>query len=70
MHTDNSIMTKKTFTFRQKSPLKQARLDCLLISDNLLSSLSKASIHLGYISDHSSVSINITFNKFKQGKGF
>ena len=59
----------KRFTWRKKNPLKQARLDFFLVTNNLEYSISGANVETGYRSDHSPVSIDLAFNKFIKGKG-
>ena len=58
----------KKFTWRRKNPLKMARLDFFLISENLLSSVNNCTIIPSYRSDHSIVILKLTFNPFKKGK--
>ena len=58
----------KRYSWRRKSPLKQARLDFFLITENLISSVNKCTIEPSYRSDHSMVILNITFTHFKKGK--
>ena len=43
----------KRYTWRRKNPLKQARLDFFLISEDLLSSVNKCTTAPSYRSDHS-----------------
>jgi len=57
------------YTWRKNNPLKQARLDFFLISENLLNSINKADIEPSYRSDHSQISLSINFTNFKKGKG-
>ena len=52
----------------EKSPLKQARLDYFLISEDLLSSVNESIIQESYRSDHSVVLLDILFVHFKKGK--
>ena len=59
----------RRYTWRKTNPLKQARLDLILISESLLSSLQSSSIELSYRSDHSAVYINLKLNDFFRGKG-
>ena len=47
----------KRYTWRKKNPLKQARLDYFLISENLLPSINSSKIEASYRSDHSSIII-------------
>ena len=59
------------YTWRKKNsrPLKQARLDYIIISDTLLDLVENCDIVPGYRSDHSIVTIKILINKFTHGKG-
>ena len=61
--------TEPRFTWRKRNPRKQARLDFFLISENLLTFLNKSSIEHSYRSDHSSITLELTINEFKRGKG-
>ena len=58
----------RRYTWRKKTPLKQARLDYFLISENLLSSIDKCVIESSYRSDHSMVALHINFTQFIKGK--
>ena len=58
----------KRYTWRKKSPLKQACLDFLLISEALLPSVNKSSIEASYRSDHSMIILDISFIQFQKGK--
>ena len=59
----------KRFTWRKKTPLKQARLDFFLISDNLFQGMCDVQIDNSYRSDHSPVIINFQINSFIKGRG-
>ena len=59
---------QRRYTWRKKSPVKQARLDYFLISESLLSSVNKSSIEESYRSDHSMIILDISFVKFQKGK--
>ena len=48
---------KKVFTWKRKNPLKQGRLDSILISDNFTNVVETNYIKSGYRSDHSAVVI-------------
>ena len=61
--------TSKRYTWRRKNPLKQARLDYFLITDNLLPSVENVSIEPSYRSDHSMVLLELKFSQFIKGKG-
>ncbi|KAK3093924.1 hypothetical protein FSP39_021885 [Pinctada imbricata] len=60
----------RRYTWRKRTPFKQARLDFFLISGNLLRSLNNCTINPGYRTDHSSVKINLSFRNFNRGRGF
>ena len=60
----------KRYTWRRKNPIKQARLDLFLITNNLLPSLERANIETSYRSDHSIASIDIKLSNFKKGRGY
>ena len=59
----------RRYSWRKKSPLKQSRLDFFLLSESLLSSLDTCYIESSYRSDHSPISLSLTFNDFKKGRG-
>ena len=58
----------RRYTWRKKSPIKQARLDFFLISQDLLASVNKSSIEGSYRSDHSMIILDISFVQFQKGK--
>ena len=62
--------TTKKFTWRKKSPCKQARLDYFLISENLSQFVKKSEIWPSYRSDHSMVTLELNFTNFIQGKSY
>lgn len=64
LHPDRRI-----YTWRKKNPLKQSRLDYILISESLTNMLEKFSTKPGYRSDHSAVVLELKFNKFSRGRG-
>ena len=57
------------YTWRKKTPFKQARLDFFLFSESLLPNLRKCTIESSYRSDHSMVVLELEFNPFIRGKG-
>lgn len=59
----------KRFTWRKKTPLKQARLDFFLLSDSMLNRINDVSIENSYRSDHSPVTLKMKINEFSRGKG-
>ena len=58
--------TKKKFTWRKKSPCKQARLDYFLISENMRQFVKKSEIESGYRSDHSVVILELNFTNLNK----
>jgi len=58
----------KRYTWRKKRPLKQARLDYFLVSENLLSSVENSKIEASYRSDHSAIILELQFTQFNHGK--
>ena len=60
---------KRKYTWRKRNPIKQARLDFFLISDNLLPCINNSTIEPSYRSDHNSVILQLKFNDFIKGKG-
>ena len=59
----------KRYTWRRKSPTKQARLDYFLISEEMTDLIASCKINPSYRSDHSIIEINISLNNFVRGKG-
>ena len=53
----------KKFTWRRNKPIRQARLDFFLLSDSLYSSIETSSIHSGYRTDHSMITLKFKFNE-------
>ena len=60
---------KKIYTWRKKTPLKQSRLDYILISESLSNVVEKFTIKPSYRSDHSAVIWKLKFNSFEKGRG-
>ena len=59
----------KCFTWRRKTPIRQARLDYFLTSENLGNIIDTIKVKPGYRSDHSTLILELKFNKFEKGKG-
>ena len=59
----------KKYTWRRKSPIKQARLDYFLISNHMLDIVTGSSILPSYRSDHSPIELSFKLNTFKKGNG-
>jgi len=57
------------YTWHLKNPIKMARLDFFLASEDILSLITDANINVKYKSDHSPVQIQIQISKHTQGKG-
>ena len=53
----------KCYTWRKPNPLKQARLDFILLLDHLMWHFDDADILPGYRSDHSIVMLKLKFGK-------
>ncbi|KAJ8026875.1 hypothetical protein HOLleu_31834 [Holothuria leucospilota] len=60
----------KRFTWRQKNPLKQSRLDYFLVSSGLLNTVTTATITPGYRSDHFMINSSFRLGQMVTGKGF
>lgn len=60
---------KKRYTWRKSNPIKQARLDYFLISENFMSNVADVQINPGYRSDHSMIILNVQLNEFVKGRG-
>ena len=58
----------RRYTWQKKSPIKQARLNYFLVSQDLLPSVNKTTIEGSYRSDHSMIILDIAFVQFKKGK--
>ena len=59
----------RRYTWRRKTPLRQARLDYFLVSHPMHDIITNCSINPGYRSDHSSLQIKILLSKFDRGRG-
>ena len=57
------------YTWRRKNPVRQARLDYFIVSDNLKDLVSSCGVKPGYRSDHSIIQLEIAMCKFKKGRG-
>ena len=58
----------KRYTWRRRNPLKQARLDFFLLTENLISTVKQTQIETGYRSDHSFITLVLAMDNFKHGK--
>jgi exonuclease III len=62
--------TVRQFTWRKKTPLKQARLDFFLLSEELLAMVNHSDIVPGYRTDHSAIKLKLDLKKIDRGRGF
>ena len=53
----NKYPTLKRYTWRKKTPLKQARLDYFLVSADIMQYVKKCNIDMAYRSDHSVITL-------------
>ncbi len=60
----------RRYTWFRRNPIKKARLDFFLISEELMSYMESTTILPGYKTDHSLVLIEIRLNNFVRGRGF
>ena len=60
---------KRSFTWRKRNPIKQARLDYFLIADQLQNIVTNIFTQPSYRSDHSAVIIELKLDTFTKGKG-
>ena len=60
---------KTRYTWRRRNPLKQARLDYILMSDTTVDFVDVMDIKPSYKSDHSSLYLRLNLTKFNNGKG-
>ncbi len=58
------------YTWRQKSPLKQSRLDYFLVSEDIHMITVDACILPGYKSDHSAIALSVAFSTCSRGNGY
>ena len=65
---ENNFAVKR-YTWRKRNPLKQARLDFFLISENFSSDIKSCDIDSSYRSDHSPIKLCLKFDNFVKGKG-
>ena len=59
----------RCYTWHKKNPIKRARLDYFIVSENLTDHIDKCNIKPGYRSDHSFIELIITLCKFERGRG-
>lgn len=60
----------RQYTWRQRHPRKQARLDFFLVSEDLASINTSSKIVPGYKSDHSGIVISLKLNPQERGPGY
>ena len=59
----------RCYTWHKKNPVKRARLDYFIISENFTDRIEKCNVKPGYRSDHSYIELLVTLCKFERGKG-
>ena len=60
---------ERKYTWRKPNPLKQARLDYFLVTQNFMPSILSHKILPSYRSDHSTIVITFQINDFTRGRG-
>lgn len=60
----------KQYTYRQRNPRKQSRLDFFLVSEDLLGVITGTQIKGGYRTDHSLIGLDFQIAKFRRGRGY
>lgn len=60
----------RRYTWLRRNPIKKARLDFFLISEELMTFVEKASILPSYKSDHAIIQLELRLTNFTKGKGF
>ena len=75
----NSLGLKDTFwffnkdarhyTWHKKNPVRHARLDYFIVSENVTDIIDKCNVKPGYQSDHSFIELFITCCKFERSRG-
>jgi len=66
---ENHIENKE-YTWFRRNPIKKARLDFFLISENLFTDVETSKILPGYRTDHSLIYVSFEFGKFKKGNSY
>ena len=61
---------KRQYTWRLKKLSKQSRLDYFLVSEDILALVKTSTIGISYKSDHSIISLQISFTNLKRGPGY
>ena len=61
---------KKRYSWRKKTPIKQARLDFFLVSESLIPSTMSVKYENSYRSDHSPALLSLKINNFVKGTVF
>ena len=60
----------KKYTWRQRTPVKQSRIDYFLVSEDLYSVMKSTKIIPGYRTDHSAIVFVFSASNSKRGKGY
>lgn len=61
---------KRSYTWYRRNPVRKARLDYFLISEEMMTLVDNCDIRPGYKTDHSMVTLNLKFSDFTRGRGF
>ena len=57
------------YTWNRKNPIKQARLDFFLISEELMTMVERVDIIPGYRTDHAIIKLELRVTEMERGKG-
>lgn len=60
----------RRYTWSRKNPVKKARLDFFLISQEMMTYIEKVDILPGYLTDHAMTFIEFRLTNFTRGRGF
>ena len=60
----------RRYTWFRRNPIKKARLDIFLVSEELMNIIEKPDILPGYRTDHAIITIELRLSNFEKGKGF
>ena len=60
----------KRYTWRQRRPFVQCRLDYFLISTSLVGCVEQCDIRAGFKTDHSLITLQLQINDLTRGRGF
>ena len=58
------------YLWRRKNPLKQSRIDFLLVTENIVNLIIKSKFETGYKTDHSIVTLILAMENFVHGNPY